>query len=156
MQPHQAEQRLADLGIVLPDAPRPAAAYAPYRRVGCMLHLAGLGPAAAGGDPLLGRVGRDLSIEQGYAAARGAGLNVLALLRAACRGTLDRVVQCVRIGVFVASGDDFHDQPLVANGASDLFVEVFGEAGLGARFAVGVNTLPFAVPVEIETAWEVA
>ncbi len=149
------ERRLAELGIVLPEAPRPVASYAPYRRVGRALHLAGLGPAAYD-TPLIGRVGAELSLEQGYAAARAAGLNVLALLRSACGDSLNRVVQCVHIGAFVASADEFHEQPRVANGASDLFVEVFGEAGLGARFAVGVNALPFNIPVEIASVWEVS
>lgn len=149
------EQRLRALGVELPDPPRPVATYAPYRRAGRTLYLAGLGPANLGGEAARGRVGAELSIEQGYAAARSAGLNVLALLRSACGGSLDRVSKCLRVGAFVASADDFHDQPRVANGASDLFVEVFGRAGLHARFAVGVNTLPFDIPVEIETIWEI-
>lgn len=149
-----ADRRLFELGLVLPEPPRPVANYVAFRRVGRMLHLAGLGPANTGATPWSGRVGAELSVEQGYDAARGAGLNVLALLRQTCGGTLDRVAQCVQIGVFVASANDFHDQPRVANGASDLFAEVFGEAGLGARFAVGVNTLPFNIPVEIATIWE--
>lgn len=150
-----AERRLQDLGITLPDPPRPVATYAPFRRAGRTLYLAGLGPANLGAEAARGRVGDELSIEQGYAAARAAGLNVLSLLRSACGGSLDRVRQCLRVGAFVASADDFHEQPRVANGASDLFVEVFGEAGLHARFAVGVNTLPFDIPVEIESIWEI-
>jgi enamine deaminase RidA (YjgF/YER057c/UK114 family) len=131
------------------------ATYVAYRRSGSTLYLAGLGPAMDGPAKVRGRVGRDLTTEEGYAAARLAGLNVLALLRSACGGTLDPVVQCLRLGAFVSSADDFHDQPKVVNGASDLFAEVFGPAGLGARFAVGVNTLPFGIAVEIESAWEV-
>ncbi len=148
------ERRLRELRIDLPDPPRPVATYAPFRRAGRTLYLAGLGPANLGGEAARGRVGAELSIEQGYAAARAAGLNVLSLLRSACGGSLDRVTQCLRVGAFVASADDFHDQPRVANGASDLFVEVFGEAGSHARFAVGVNTLPFDIPVEIESIWQ--
>ncbi len=105
--------------------------------------------------PTSGRVGAELGIEEGYAAARSAGLNVLAVLRSACGGSLDRVVQCLRVGGFVASAETFHDQPRVVNGASDLFVEVFGDAGRHARFAVGVNALPFNICVEIETIWEI-
>ena len=149
------ERRLRALGLQLPDPPRPIATYAPFRRAGRTLYLAGLGPANLGGEPARGRVGAELSIEQGYAAARAAGLNVLSLLRSACGGSLDRVTQCLRVGAFVSSADNFHDQPRVADGASDLFVEVFGEVGLHARFAVGVNTLPFDIPVEIETIWQV-
>ncbi|MBN8605655.1 MAG: RidA family protein [Caulobacterales bacterium] len=149
------DRRIVELGINLPEPPRPAANYVAFRRVGRLIHLAGLGPANTVGEVAMGRVGVDLSVEQGYAAARAVGLNVLALLKSACGGTLNRVVQCVQISAFVASADEFHEQPRVANGASDLFVEVFGEAGLGARFAVGVNTLPFNIPVEIATVWEV-
>ena len=149
------EQRLQESGIDLPDPPSPVATYASFRRAGRTLYLAGLGPASLGGGAVRGRVGAELNLEQGYAAARAAGLNVLSLLRSACGGSLDRVIQCLRVGAFVASADDFHDQPRVANGASDLFVEVFGQAGLHARFAVGVNTLPFDIPVEIESVWEV-
>ena len=149
------EQRMRELGIELPDAPRPVATYAPFRRAGRTLYLAGLGPANLGNEGARGRVGAELSVEQGYAAARAAGLNVLSLLRSACGGSLDHVTQCLRVGAFVASADDFHDQPRVANGASDLFVEVFGQAGLHARFAVGVNTLPFDIPVEIESIWQI-
>lgn len=147
-----AEARLRELGIVLPDPPQPVATYRPYRRAGRTLYLAGLGPATGAA---LGRIGAELTIEQGYVAARSAGLNVLACLRVACGGSLDRVSQCLRVGGFVASADDFHEQPRVVNGASDLFVEVFGQAGLHARFAVGVNALPFGIPVEIESVWEV-
>ncbi|MBL8537160.1 MAG: RidA family protein [Hyphomonadaceae bacterium] len=150
------DRRLSELGLSLPEPPRPVASYVAFRRVGRLMHLAGLGPAnVTGQPPLFGRVGSELSVEQGYAAARAAGLNVLALLRSACGGTLNRVVQCVHVGVFVASADDFHEQPRVANGASDLFAEVFGDAGLGARFAVGANTLPFNIPVEVASIWEV-
>jgi enamine deaminase RidA (YjgF/YER057c/UK114 family) len=151
---NSVERRLRELGIALPDPPRPVATYAPFRRAGRTLYLAGLGPANLGEGGARGRLGAELTIDQGYAAARAAGLNVLALLRGACGGTLDRVAQCLRVGAFVASADDFHDQPRVANGASDLFVEVFGEAGLHARFAVGVNALPFDIPVEIESIWQ--
>lgn len=149
------DHRLVELGLTLPEPPRPVASYVGFRRAGRLVHLAGLGPAATAGEPLMGRLGIDLTPEQGYVAARAAGLNVLALLRHACGGTLNRVVQCVHLGVFVASADNFHEQPRIANGASDLFVEVFGDAGLGARFAVGVNTLPFDIPVEIASIWEV-
>ena len=146
------EQRLSALGLTLPPAPAPVATYAPYRRSGRTLYLSGIGPAA-GGESFSGRLGAELSVEQGYAAARATGINVLSQLRGAC-GSLDRVRRCLHVGVFVASADDFHDQPRVANGATDLFVEIFGEAGLGARFAIGVNTLPFNIPVEIESVWE--
>ncbi len=148
------DRRLRELGLDLPDPPEPVATYAPFRRVSRTLYLAGLGPAQQDTPPKFGRVGANLTIEEGYRAARAAGLSVLALLRNACGGSLDRVRQCVRVDGYVASADTFHAQPQVMNGASDLFVEVFGEAGLHARCAVGVNALPFNIPVEVATVWE--
>ncbi len=149
------ESKLKELGIILPDAPAPVANYVPFRRVGNLLYIAGQGPALSAGGKVIGTLGKDLGIKEGYGAARSAGLNVLAQLRSAL-GSLNAVRQCVKLGGFVNSADDFHDQPAVINGASDLFVEVFGAAGKHARFAVGVNTLPFNVAVEIESVWEVS
>ncbi len=148
------DQKLRDLGLELPKAPTPVATYVPYRRAGNLLYIAGQGPALGSNGGGRGTLGQGLSIEEGYAAARSAGLNVLAQVHAAL-GTLNTVRQCVKLGGFVNSADDFHDQPKVINGASDLFVDIFGEAGKHARYAVGVNTLPFNVAVEIETVWEV-
>ncbi len=148
------EARLKSLGIILPPAPAPVATYVPWRRVGALLYIAGQGPARSAGAKAFGTLGKDLSIKEGQAAARSAGLNILAQVRSAL-GSLNAVRQCVKLGGFVNSADDFHDQPAVINGASDLFVEVFGAAGKHARFAVGVNTLPFNVAVEIETVWEI-
>ena len=149
------EQRLKTLGIELPDAPAPVATYTAWRKAGNLLFIAGQGPALIEGSPSFGTLGLDLDIDAGYAAARGAGLNVLAQLRQGCGGSLDRVVQCLQVTGYVNSADDFKDQPKVVNGASDLFVEVFGEAGKAARAAVGVNTLPFNVAVEVESVWEI-
>ncbi len=150
------DARLAELGIALPDAPAPVATYTPFRISGSLLFVAGQGPALIEGEPSFGTLGEDFTIEQGYAAARSCGLNILAQVKAASGGTLDRVSQCLKMTAFINSGDAFKDQPKVANGASDLFVEVFGDAGRPARAAVGVNTLPFNVAVEIETVWELA
>lgn len=149
-----AEARLAALGLALPDAPAPVATYAAHARSGNQVFIAGQGPAADSGELAFGRLGADRDVDQGYAAARAAGLNVLAQLRAAADGSLDRVARCLALTVFVNSADDFREQPQVANGASDLFVEIFGEAGLGARAAVGANTLPFNVAVEVTSQWE--
>lgn len=146
--------RLQELGITLPAAPVPVANYVPWRRAGKLLYIAGQGPALGAGIKAQGRLGQDLSIKEGYAAARSAGLNILAQVRAAL-GSLNTVRQCLKLGGFVNSADGFHDQPKVINGASDLMVEVFGAAGRHTRFAVGVNTLPFNVAVEIESVWEV-
>jgi enamine deaminase RidA (YjgF/YER057c/UK114 family) len=104
----------------------------------------------------VGRVGSDLTIEEGRAAARLCALNILAQLEAACDGDLDRVVRCVKLGGFVNSAPDFFEQPKVVNGASDLMVEVFGEAGRHARFAVGTSVLPFNIAVEVDAHFEVS
>jgi len=150
------DDRLAELGIALPDAPAPVATYAPWKRAGSLLFVAGQGPALVPGVKGQGVLGGDLSIDEGYAAARSAGLNVLAQVRAASGGMLNAVVQCLQMTGYVNCVDGFKDQPKVVNGASDLFVEVFGDVGKAARAAVGVNTLPFNVAVEIETVWELA
>jgi enamine deaminase RidA (YjgF/YER057c/UK114 family) len=104
----------------------------------------------------IGKLGKEFGVEQGQQAARLCGLNIIAQLKAALGGDLDRVKRVVRLGVFVNSTDDFHDQPKVANGVSDLMVEVFGDAGKHARSAVGVNTLPLNVAVEVDAVFEVA
>lgn len=148
-----AEGRLVELGITLPKAPAPVATYVAFRRVGNLLWVAGQGPAF-GSKHWQGKLGLDLTIEQGQIAARNTAINILAQVKAAI-GSLDRVRQCVKLGGFVNCTDDFTDQPKVMNGASDLMVEVFGEAGKAARFAVGANVLPFNISVEIESVWEI-
>jgi enamine deaminase RidA (YjgF/YER057c/UK114 family) len=149
-----AEARLAELGITLPVAPKPVANYVPWRKVGSLLWVAGQGPAFD--SPFAtGILGADLTVEQGKTAARNAGLNVLAQVRQAA-GSLDLVRKCLKIGGFVHCTDHFTQQPQVINGASDLMVEVFGDAGKAARYAVGSNALPFHVSVEIESVWELA
>ncbi len=150
------DQRLQALGIELPEPPAPVATYTAWRKAGNLLFIAGQGPALIEGSPSFGTLGLDLEIDAGYAAARGAGLNVLAQLRQGCGGSLDQVMQCLQITGYVNSADAFKHQPQVINGASDLFVEVFGDAGRAARAAVGVNTLPFNVAVEVESVWEIA
>lgn len=145
-----AEAKLSELGIELPPAPAPAANYVPYTRAGNLLFIAGQVPRAADGSlPFRGRVGEALSEEQGYQAARLCALNCLAQAREAV-GSLDRVTQVLRIGGFVQCTDDFVNQPEVINGASDVVVEIFGEAGRHARAAVGNNSLPRGVAVEVE------
>ncbi len=150
------DRRLARLGIELPIAPAPVANYVGWVRTGNLVFVAGQGPTLAGKIKYAGRVGRDLTIEQGQAAARLCALNILAQLKAACDGDLDRVVRCVRLTGFVNSADDFFDQPKVLNGASDLMVDVFGDAGRHTRFAVGTSVLPFNIAVEVGAQFEVA
>ena len=150
----QAENNLAALGIELPPAPASLANYVGYRLAGDILYIAGQVPDL--NDPLFrGTVGKDLTIEQGYAAARSAAIRTLAQVRAGAGGSLNNVVQCLKLGGFVNCTNDFKDQSKVLNGASDLFVEVFGKAGRPARFAVGVNTLPLNIAVEIDSIWQV-
>lgn len=149
------EQRLKELGIELPPAPAPVAVYVPAVAVGNLLYVSGHGPRSAEGKLLSGRVGRELSLEQGAAAARLVGLNVLSTIRATL-GTLDRIVRLVKVLGMVQCDADFEQHPLVINGFSELMVQVFGEqAGKGARSAVGMGSLPSQIPVEIEAIFEI-
>jgi enamine deaminase RidA (YjgF/YER057c/UK114 family) len=150
----QIEKRLKELNIVLPQAPAPAANYVPWTVSGKIVFVAGQLPMAEGALRYAGKVGRDLDMEQGKAAARLVALNLIAQVKAAAGGDLDRVARCVKLGAFVQCPDGFADQPQVVNGASDLMVEVFGEAGKHARFAVGVNALPRNAAVEIDAIFE--
>ncbi len=150
-----AEAKLKALGLELPEPSPPVAAYVPYRIVGDQLYIAGNIPPLDADVPTAGKVGADLTPEQGYAAARLAGLRVLAQLRHACGGNLDRVVQALQIRGFVNCTDDFSGQSGVINGASELFRDVFGEAGLAARAALGTNALPLNAAVEIESIWQI-
>jgi enamine deaminase RidA (YjgF/YER057c/UK114 family) len=141
-------QRLADLGLALPEVPTPAAAYQPFAAVDGLVLTAGQLPVRSGQLEVTGRLGAELSTEEGAAQARIAALNVLAV-GAAAFGSLD-VVRVVKLTVFVASTAEFHEHHLVANGASQLLGEVLGAAGVHARSAVGVAALPLGAPVEVE------
>lgn len=150
------EKRLSAAGIDLPAAPAPAAAYVPWRRAGDLVFTAGQIPVRDGTPTVTGRLGEDVSLEQGQAAARECAVNVLAQLKAAV-GELTFIAKLVKITVFVASAPGFTDQHLVANGASELLAEVLGEgSGSHARSAVGVAVLPLGVPVEVEAIAQVA
>lgn len=142
------EQRLSELGIELPQAAAPVAAYVPVVVAGNLAHVSGQLPFIDG-QLVTGRLGEGVSLEQGTAAARACGLMILAQLKAAL-GSLDKVERIVKLGAFVNSTGDFTDQPKVANGASELMVEVFGEAGKHARSAVGVPVLPLGAAVEVD------
>jgi len=149
-----AEARLKELGITLPQPSQPIANYIPSVRVGNLLFLAGHGPLRDGKVTARGKLGKDLSVEEGYKVAREVGLNLLASARAAL-GSLDRVKRVVKVLGMVASAEGFTDQPKVINGFSDLMVEVFGENGRHARSAVGMAELPLGIPVEVEMILEV-
>lgn len=153
--PAGTDERLEALGITLPEVMGAKGNYAPWTRAGSLLVIAGQGPFWDGDIHHNGRFGEDLSIEDGVACARLVGLNILAQVREACGGTLDRVVQCVKLGGFVQCTPDFTDMPKVINGASDLMVEVFGDAGKHARFAVGMHSLPMGTSVEIDGIFEI-
>lgn len=148
------EARLAQLGIALPPAPPPVASYVNAVRTGNLLFVSGKGPLPVDGKLPAGRVGVEFTVEEGYRLARSTGLALLATLRAEL-GSLDRVRRIVKVLGLVAAPPDFGDHPKVINGCSDLLVEVFGEAGRHARSAVGVSSLPFVTPVEIELVAEV-
>ena len=144
-----AEARLKQLGITLPQVPAPVANYLPYRVAGNLLFLAGQGPRSPEGVMLTGKVGAEVSVDEGYKRARLIGLQLLSATRMAL-GSLDRVDTVVKMLCMVNAVPDFKDHPKVANGMSDLFVEVFGENGKHARSAVGMGSLPNQISVEIE------
>jgi len=144
---------LIDKGIVLPDAPPPAANYIPFVKIDKLVFISGQVSQNKDGF-IKGVLGKDLDVEQGYNAARQCGISLLAQLKSAVNGDLNKVTKVVKLGGFVNSALDFTEQPSVINGASDLFVELFGEKGRHARTAVGAN-LPLGVAVEIDGIFEV-
>ncbi len=144
-----AEDRLRELGIELPEPAAPAGSYVPARLHGDLLAVSGQLPLTPGEPLRTGRCGDDVTVEEGYALARQCALNGLAAARAAL-GSLDRIAGVVRVGGYVAAPPDFTRHPAVINGASELLVDVFGEAGRHARAAVGMSSLPLGAPVEVE------
>ena len=149
------DARLKELGVELPDAPAPAANYVPYVQVGNMLYVSGQISQDASGR-VCGKLGDDFSVEQGQAAAKLCALSLIAQVRAACGGDLDRLKRVVKLTGFVNCTQDFGEHPMVINGASDFMGEVFGDAGKHARAAVGSSSLPLGVAVEIEGIFEIA
>jgi enamine deaminase RidA (YjgF/YER057c/UK114 family) len=147
--------RLAELNITLPTPPAPVASYVPFVLVGGLLHVSGQVSVDAGGG-VKGKLGAGVSLEQGQAGALLCGLNLLAQVRAACGGDLDRVARVVKLGGFVNVAPDFDQIPAVVNGCSDLMVDVFGEAGRHARSAVGVANLPLGFAVEVDGVFALA
>jgi enamine deaminase RidA (YjgF/YER057c/UK114 family) len=150
-----AEQRLKDLGITLPLAPTPYGAYVEAVKIGNLLYLSGMLPVIEGQPQFVGRVGSDLSAEQGYEAARIACLNGLSVARAFL-GTLDKVTAVAKLGVYIATAGDFRSHPAVADGASDVLVKAFGTDMLSGRIVLGVASLPLGLSVEVELVFEVA
>lgn len=149
-----ADARISELNLTLPPAPKPVATYLTAVRYGNLLYVSGHGPLRPDGTMFTGKLGKDVEIEQGQLAARQVGLAILATLRDHL-GTLDRVVRLIKVLGLVNSTDQFGDQPKIVNGFSDLMVEVFGESGRAARSAMGTNSLPGNIAVEIEAIFEV-
>lgn len=148
------EKKLQALGFTLPSPPKPVATYVPAVRSGNLLFLSGMIPMVEGKMAMAGKLGKELTVEQGQQAARITLLNALAVIKAEL-GSLDQVRRIVRIGVHVASAEGFTQQPAVANGASDLLVQIFSDAGRHARLALGAAELPLGAPVELEMIVEV-
>jgi len=148
------EARIKELGLIIPETPRPVANYVPAVRVGNLIFVSGQTPTVSDQLLMKGKLGRDLSIEQGQEAARTALLNALAAVRS-ITGTLDVIKRIVKLNGWVASAEGFGDQPQVVNGASLLLEEIFGDAGKHARAAIGVAELPSGAPVELELIVEV-
>jgi len=152
----KAEQRLREVGITIPDAPSPAANYLPFTRTGNLVFVSGQVPFVDGKLETTGTVGKNASVEEAQGQAKICAINLIAQLKVACDGDLDRVVKVVKLGAFVASSEDFFNQPVVVNAASDLMVQAFGENGRHARFAVGTNSLPLNCLVEIDGVFEIS
>ena len=148
-------QKLEELGIILLAPIAPVANYVPFIKTGNQIFISGQLPIENGEIKFVGKLGENISIEDGQKAARICAINLLANLKIACDGNLDRVVRCVKLGIFVNAVPNFTDHPVVANGASDLMVEVLGDAGKHARFAMGAGSLPRGVAVEVDAIFEV-
>lgn len=149
------EARLAELGVTLGDATAPAANYVPFVQVGEILFVSGQ-ISIENGEMITGKIGADLTVEQGAAAAKVCAINLLAQVKAACGGDLDKLVRVVKLTGFVNSTPDFGEQPKVINGCSDFLVEALGDAGRHSRSAVSAGALPFNVAVEIEGIFQIA
>jgi enamine deaminase RidA (YjgF/YER057c/UK114 family) len=148
------EDRLLQLGITLPALPAAMANYVPFTLAGNLLYVSGQGPKTQDGDWVRGQVGKDLTVQQAYEAARLTGIQILAVVNGAL-GSLSRVKRILKVNGFVNSGPEFRDHPAVINGCSDLFVELLGDVGRHARAAIGVSSLPQGIVVEIEAILEV-
>ena len=149
------DSRLKTLGITLNAPPKPVASYVPFTVSGNQVFVSGQVPSSDGVLKYVGKLGVDFSVEVGQAAAQLCAINILSVLKEACGGDLERVVRCLKVNVFVNATPDYDKQPEVANGASDLFVAVFGEAGKHARAAVGMGSLPRGVAVEVDAVFEI-
>ena len=149
------EQRLSELRMTLPEPPKPVASYVPFTISGKLVTISGQIPVGPDGPRYIGKLGEDITVEDGKAAAQLCALNLMAQLKAACGGDLDKARRCLRLGVFVNAIPAFTQHPEVANGASDFIVQLMGDAGRHARAAVGASSLPRGVAVEVEGLFEI-
>ena len=148
------ENKIQELKIKLPEAKPPVGSYVATKIVGNLLFISGQISIAENGELIKGKIGKDLSTEQGYDAAKRCGLSIVAQAKVACNGDLSKIKSCVKLTGFVNSTEDFSDQPKVINGASDLIASIFGKAGMHTRAAVSTNSLPLGVSVEVDAIFE--
>ncbi len=148
------ENKIKELKINLPEAKPPVGSYVATKIVGNLLYISGQISISENGELIKGKVGKDLSVDDGYKAAARCGLSIISQAKVACSGDLSKVKSCVKLTGFVNSTDNFTDQPKVINGASDLIASVFGEAGMHTRAAVSTNSLPLGVSVEVDAIFE--
>ena len=148
-------KKLSELNIQLPAAPDPIGAYVAFKKVGNMLFISGQLPIASDGKIIKGKIGKELTLEDGQKATKLCVINILAQAKKAMNGDLDKIINCIKITGFVNSSDDFRDQPKVINPASETLSEVFGTKGKHARAAVSANSLPLGVAVEIDAIFEI-
>ena len=148
------ENKIKELKINLPEAKPPVGSYVATKIVGNLLYISGQISIAENGELIKGKIGEDLSVDDGYKAAERCGLSIISQAKVACNGDLSKIKSCVKLTGFVNSSDSFTDQPKVINGASDLIASVFGEAGMHTRAAVSTNSLPLGVSVEVDAIFE--
>ncbi len=149
------EKKIEELGIKLPEAKPPVGSYVATKISGNLLFISGQISIAANGELIKGKIGKELTTEQGYEAAKRCGLSIVAQAKAACKGDLSKIKSCIKLNGFVNSIDEFKEQPKVINGASDLIASIFGDAGMHTRAAVSTNSLPLGVSVEVDAIFEI-
>ena len=149
------EDKIKQLNIELPKAPKPVGAYVAYKIINKIIYISGQVSFDEKGNLIKGKVGADLSLEQGQIAAKNCAINIISQLKSACDGDLEKVKNCIKINGYVNSTDNFFDQPKVINAASELIENIFGDKGKHARAAVSVNSLPLGAAVEIESIFEI-
>ena len=150
----EVEKKIANLGIILPQPKKPVGAYVATKKVNSFLYISGQISSDQNGNLIKGKIGKDLTVDQGYEAAKRCGLSIISHLKEACNGDLDKVKSCIKLTGSVNSTDSFEEQPKVINGASDIIAKIFDEKGSHTRAAVSVNSLPLGVSVEVDAIFE--